>query len=352
MIERLSEDFATLAITGDMFLASVYGFARGFDFYVERMDDAVNAEASKILFNSVRKEIEREGFKKQFYFLHTYQIHNIYAPEPELIRLHYGRKIKRFRFNTMNFIRHGKALCRKVSREKLQEIRETYNAGVFTFDYRFGEFINYLKKKGIYDKSLIALFSDHGEEFAEHGCWEHGHSLYNELIKIPLIIKLPGGRYKGKRVYKNVSIVDILPTVLDYCGKKLEKDVDGISLLPAIRGRRRSDRVLFAYLAPYSLRKHIPGKISLIKGKYKLIYNEEMKPEDRKFFLFPPVLKDKYEFYDLEKDELERFNIRRSTPEKIQLRNILERAWREAMRSRQGRLPEELKKKLRSIGYL
>ena len=95
-------------------------------------------------------------------------------------------------------------------------IKTLYGGEVRYVDESLGEFIAYLKESGLYDDSLIIFTSDHGEEFWEHGGVDHGHTLYDELLRVPLIIKLPGGR--SREVLNSVvSLESITPTVLEAC---------------------------------------------------------------------------------------------------------------------------------------
>ena len=98
-------------------------------------------------------------------------------------------------------------------------VRALYEGEVRFVDDNVGEITAELKRLGIYDETLIVFASDHGEEFWEHGSFEHGHTLYEELIRIPFFIKLPGQALK-LRDDRRVSSGSIFATVLDLCGIK------------------------------------------------------------------------------------------------------------------------------------
>jgi arylsulfatase A-like enzyme len=95
--------------------------------------------------------------------------------------------------------------------------KAAFFAEVRGVDVCVGALMEHLKELEIYNDSLIIVTSDHGEEFWEHDGFEHGHTLYNELLWVPLIVKLPNNSVKGS-VERAVSINSILPTVLDLCG--------------------------------------------------------------------------------------------------------------------------------------
>ena len=98
-----------------------------------------------------------------------------------------------------------------------QEIIDLYDAEVAFADEQLGRFFDELKKSSLYDNTLIILTADHGEAFYEHGHWEHSQTLYEEIIRVPLIAKWPGNTPKERRS-SMVGEVDIFPTLLEAAG--------------------------------------------------------------------------------------------------------------------------------------
>jgi hypothetical protein len=90
-----------------------------------------------------------------------------------------------------------------------------YDGAIAFGDREFGRFVRELKSRGLYDRALIVFIADHGEEFLDHGQWTHGKTVFDELVRVPLIVKFPGGRHAGARVKQQVQSVDVLPTVLE-----------------------------------------------------------------------------------------------------------------------------------------
>lgn len=348
LFEKLNDRFLTIGFTGNYFLHREHGFERGFDLYQETNNDGIKRDAAKDLFlkteNSIKNFDRRQNL---LFFLHTYQIHNPYLPEIELAKSYYKDIIKKdYNLNYMHiikFINGGKELCKKVNKKERDKIIALYNAGVYTFDYRFGEFIKFLKKQGIYKKSTIILFADHGEEFEDHGCWEHGHSLYNELIKIPLIVKLADNKDAGKKVKENVSLTDIYPTLIKLFKIKRPEQLQGKNLLEPT-----ADRIIKSYLYPDSIRNNA-GRIALIKGDKKLIYSKELSEKQKKYFIYTPEYK-KLELYNIFLDPQEKHNILiYSDPLVKQFLRILRT--QKFKRRKKGDY-KNIKKRLKSIGYL
>jgi len=106
-----------------------------------------------------------------------------------------------------------------------------YDGEIATVDQILGTFIAGLKQRGLYDKALIILASDHGEGLGDHGEPEHGVFLYRESEPLPPLVKLPGSQRGGERVARPVQLIDILPTVCEVSGAALPSGLAGASLL-------------------------------------------------------------------------------------------------------------------------
>jgi arylsulfatase A-like enzyme len=146
-----------------------------------------------------------------------------------------------------------------------------YEAEVRYVDAQLKRVFDALEESGLYDNSIIVITADHGEEFFEHGRYGHGKTHYDEVVSIPLIIYVPGGE-PGVSHYP-ASLVDVMPTVLDYVGADAPSDMSGESLLPALSGdalktgdkfifidRTSTDRYLkSARLYPYTLTRSGPS---------------------------------------------------------------------------------------------
>jgi arylsulfatase A-like enzyme len=205
-----------------------FGLSRGFDRVRQVVDPSprqnINTlEADAIHLNrALFPWLERRGRRRFFAYVHSLDLHAEYRPRPPFTRL---------------FVARG-AAPREV---------DLYDAELRANDHSFGELVGWLKKRGLYDDTLIVVTGDHGEEFGEHGTWRHGRSLNRALLHVPLIVKLPAAARRGTRVAAPVSNIDIAPTVLDLAGVARPAGFEGLSLRPLIEGRPApSARVLFA----------------------------------------------------------------------------------------------------------
>lgn len=359
LFRPLQSRYINVSFNGSHFLSHLFGFARGVDYYHEFFHDTRNPFSSKQLFEHAANYIrEDKTAVPLLFFLHTFQVHSTFAPEPELAKKFFqGKTCEPRSFDILELTKKGKdQFNNSVTPEHRKSLLSLYNAGIYTFDYRFGEFLRFLKDEGLYDRSMIVLLSDHGEEFMDHGGWEHGHSLYNELVKIPLIVKFPGKHWAGKRISHVVSIVDVLPTLLDWNRMDLKKiqqgfpeKVHGISLTRVLRGEAPGNRGVIAYLAPYAC-SSVPQKTAVISTGYKLIHNSPMTKKDLDNFLSPPPVVPRLEFFDLQKDSLELENLKR----------VVNKEFAALFKIRKGLIyknerkafPKELQNELKQLGYI
>jgi arylsulfatase A-like enzyme len=184
---------------------------------------------------------------------------------------------------------------------KVDKFSMRYDEFISYADSVFGEFLSSLKERGLFDRSILIVSSDHGEMF-EKGFWSHGGPyLSQSLIHIPMVMHLPG-QVHPQRIGANVSHVDIAPTLLDLLGSKPPAWMDGRSFMPALQDSNFDTGTKFSMqlsyvLAPPSLRTKT---IAAIKGNYKLVKYLDWK---------------RYELYDVKNDPKEKIDLTASKPE-------------------------------------
>ena len=161
-----------------------------------------------------------------------------------------------------------------------------YDASVLWADQNVGNAIAMLKDRGLWDESIFIFLSDHGEEIGDHGGWFHGQSVYEELVRVPLLIHFPNGEFAGQRVTTPVSLVDVMPTILDYVGVTERcEDCRGNSVLPLLRnpGDGSEPPVKIAAVRinrtfDYQPWRRSRGDVNVVvrKGKWKGIWNDDL----------------------------------------------------------------------------
>lgn len=140
---------------------------------------------------------------------------------------------------------------------EVQRKLDLYDAEIAFTDHQFGRIVETLKVTGQYDNTLIVVLSDHGEEFLDHGKWEHAKTLYEEMLRVPLIVKPPKGKWGVPgRVEALVEMIDVAPTILEIAGVLVPARFQGRSFLPLIHGETEPPRTGYASLNQewYSLR--------------------------------------------------------------------------------------------------
>jgi arylsulfatase A-like enzyme len=124
----------------------------------------------------------------------------------------------------------------RLSDAERDGVRALYRAEVAAVDLAVGTVLDALDDLGLARDTLVVCLSDHGEELWEHGGIEHGHSVYDEVVRIPLLMRWPGRLPRGARVPALARTVDVVPTVVELLGLDAAPATDGRSLLAALRG--------------------------------------------------------------------------------------------------------------------
>ena len=259
-VETLAEllsasGYETLGFYTNGNVDAAFGLDQGFDHYQylresrERQSfhllaDTLNSWAFRWLDDRPPRD-EREPF---LLYLHATDPHAPYTPPGEFYeRFASGVDPALGLIDQVHDISAGR---REAPPGTAEAWRDLYDGEIAFVDHHFGRFVERLRDLGLYDSSVIIVLSDHGEEFGEHGGWEHGKTLYGEQLRVPLLIKLPDGAGAGRRVDARANQIDVLPTLLDLL-RIAGPVVDGRSLLPEILGLASPDDEpppSFAYL--------------------------------------------------------------------------------------------------------
>jgi len=296
--------YTTGGFTGGAALNGKFGFTKGFDKYFDEEDfGGFNITVPEAL-----RWISDNKDKKLFVFLHSYDIHGQHTPENG-----YDRRFLDFNYEgtltgskeEQKKLREDALLAGQISLsdEDVRFLSDLYDEKVQRADEAFGKFIEEYKKLGLFDKTIFIITSDHGEEFYEHGRIDHGHSLYDELLKVPLVIWVPGNS-KGVVIKDQVRSIDIFPTILEISeipfSENLSGQLEGVSLVPLAKGARLK---LDAY-PETDYRYSVFLRAIRTADNYKYILNIENGEE---------------QFYDLSADPLELKNMANKFPKKMRL---------------------------------
>jgi arylsulfatase A-like enzyme len=236
-----------------------------------------------------------------------------------------------------------------------EQVGFLYDASIRQADHNVGGIIETLKSQGVWDNTLFILLSDHGEEFGEHGGWQHDQSVYEELMHVPLMIRFPHAQFAGRRVNDTLSLVDLMPMIFDYMQRPdLMYDLRGKSFLSAIDGVPfHKPGELFVTGMRMNNKKHFKlfketrGDINIVirKDNYKGIFNVEP---------------DTMELYDLTADPAEKIDLSvKETDLTRQMKRYAKNWYAENSAKQKNKAPLKSEKldeatleNLKSLGYI
>jgi arylsulfatase A-like enzyme len=231
----------------------------------------------------------------------------------------------------------------KLSSDELETLKGFYSKEVEYTDKCLGQVFDFLKEKGLWDNTTIAVTSDHGEGFMEHGVMLHGNSLYEELLHVPLVIK--ESSWQRQEIGEPTSLIDIPPTLLSLAGEEMPVTFEGMPLGP------------------------VPQKEYVIsENSHRVIETDQ--PDlamirDQKFKLILNLVSGGVELYNIEDDPGEKENLAEKEKDVLQkMRSLLEE---HIARKRPNVAPpdddsssagqaetsddEQVKERLRALGY-
>ncbi len=339
----------TLGLSANVVVSSKTGFDQGFDEFLDF--EGLNmhyVDASKLV-------VAASGWIRQhvdaplFVYLQPMNVHGPYKVPAEHRADLLGRPPRPgflYKGWVMKGLQAGwkEAMADELSPEYRASLGEQYDTAIRYTALQVSKLLEALQEQGLYDDTLVVLTSDHGEELLDHGSVGHGQSLHQELVRIPLLIKLPRQR-RARVVEQRVTLADLYPTILEVAGLGPPPGLDGRSLLPLLRGAapEGDGREIF-------LHGHYEGRLSgraIVSGPYKLVEIESDYTGAR----------GATRLFDLERDPQERTDLAAAEPERA--RALAQRLHEQWARYTESALPappsatDELDAEvLRALGYV
>ncbi|MBI1816130.1 MAG: sulfatase [Deltaproteobacteria bacterium] len=232
------EGFQTVAISTNPNILPLWGLASGFGRFVDSDSEhwGGNSDARKV-FALAERAID-EAQLPLFLYLHVNDPHSPYDPPVESARQ---------LFPDYSPNSPGRNPAPTDSDAVIRASIRRYDGEIRHADSAVGRFLEELRHRGLYDDAAIVVVGDHGEEFKEHGGTFHGKTVYEELLHVPLIIKLPKQRSAGRRINGFVSLVDVLPTLAETFAWPPPPGIEGHSLLNLVDGRGAARPLMTAF---------------------------------------------------------------------------------------------------------
>jgi choline-sulfatase len=300
-------DYATAGFTGDAGVERHFGFGNGFDLYF----DSITFGGFDTTFPQALDWLKSHQDKKFFLFIHGYDVHGEFKV-PDDFKSRFADPAYRGPFtgsgkelwDLRKKVLQGEAI--QISTGDARFWMDRYDEKTLRADERFGRFWKEFSSLPAAKRTILIVMSDHGEQFAEHGGFEHGMNLYDEVLRVLLIMHPPKGG--AARIDGQVRLIDVMPTLTDWLGLTVapadQRQMQGTSLLPLMRGRPLpldafSETTFLFKTNKRSLRTH---------DGWKLIYDlDSLSPE----------------LYDLRRDPGEKRNV--AVQEAATAKSLIER---------------------------
>jgi arylsulfatase A-like enzyme len=290
----------------------------------------------------------REPHPEPFFLLvHTYEIHFPYRRRNYTEGLSSGKLGPTYEEKQRLAIRKG---ALRFGDEERAYVRALYDGGVHTADAQVQRLLDALEETGLAGDTVVIVTSDHGEDLGgrdPRALGEHGHQLYDELLRVPLILVHPHASWPAQRIGAQVRLVDVMPTVLALAGIDAPPGLSGTSLLPVLRGQETSARLAYAELRRSPWNEHPRAAVRDVR--HKLIANLMPRAAG-----WPEV-----EFYDLGRDPGERENLVGIRHEALDALTARLEEQRAALHEQGGLeipaeqdLPATLRERLEALGYV
>ena len=319
-----SAGYTTIGLTTNPFLLKDYGFSSGFQEYRFLTGAGVFASARDVSREALSRLERKDRRQPIFLWMHLMEPHSPYAP-PAAIRARFPPR------------QPARPAVRSVIPPWLSEggpadanyYEALYDAEIADVDAAIGEFVTGLRQRGLWQQMVFVVTSDHGEEFLDHGGFEHGHTLHQELLHVPLVLWGPG--VVPQRIEAPVSLVDVAPTLLDALGLPPLARAAGVSLWPLVtRGEPLPARDLHAGGTLYG-----PARSAVVRWPWKLVAVEGGAPA----------------LYDLASDPGEARDLAAADPERVRALAALLPAPAAGSGASAPSLDARTREQLRELGY-
>jgi len=331
----------TGAITNVLFLTEKFGMTQGFDTIDSHIPQANTLmRPAGATTAAALKWLDQHRSKPFFLFIHYFDPHLTYDP-PQPFRQRFAAAEDAGRadyiFGTVDDmikLRNGQV---NLDSQTITRLEKLHNGEVAYTDAEVGALLAGISARRLDDNTIVVITSDHGEEFLEHGGFEHGHTLYDELLHIPLLIRVPLIKLPPPlAVPTTVRHIDLAPTLCELAGIEPNPAFMGQSFVSLMQGEKEKDRPILSQGNMWG-----PSQSAWRKDGFKLIYQSSGSAE----------------LFDVNADAAEQNNLaeksaklRDSMMSDLQL--ILRSVSRTAKTHQAPTLSQDDIDKLRSLGYV
>lgn len=331
--------FETASFICNGYVSDRFGFDQGWDTYRNYIREGRRTRARDVAADVLAWLDGRDEAKPFFVYVHTIDPHVPYRPPREYLEMYgdpgYSGVVDFRRDSTLlENIKLGRLRLGDRDKAHLQAL---YDGEITYHDAHFRSVLEGLDRRGLADSTMVVVTSDHGEEFWDHGSVGHGHSVYEELLHVPLFVRLPG--LPPARVAKPVGLVDVAPTILEALGRPVPEEMSGRSFLGDLEGRAAAPRI--------TVSGFMDNWRTATSGRWKLVLRPRRRPR----------------LFDLQEDPRERVDVADDHPVTVRWLREGMALRLEATRGRPDRprprhraqsttIDDETAAQLRALGYV
>ena len=321
--------YQTVALNTNPFLLKEFGFARGFQDYEFLTKGEDLAPASDVVARALDRVDHRTAGRPMFLWMHLMEPHSPYSPPADVRGLFPPRTPPRPAASADQvpaWLAPGDSLDANV-------YESLYDGEIRSADAALGRLFDGLRTRGVWDRLVLVITADHGEEFLDHGGFEHNRTLYDEMVHVPLIVKAPGLPAGVREV--ETEAVDLAPTLARAAGVTPPAGLSGGDIWGQLRGTSAGEPWAFA---------ERPGQMYMLRTReWKIISNLEAH----------------HELYHLTTDPHEQQNVAPFEPDRTrEMRDRLARVLAKAyaagrnVRGQLAPISPRVLSRLRALGYV
>lgn len=279
--------YCPVAFGSNPYLSPNYGYDKGFEIFDDNLVPWIQSHQHRLLkclnrffvvahrwppylpadaltAKAVRFLRRHPAARPWFLWLHYMDVHAPYRPP----RRHAARfqSTERLELSDQDLWQKALSKPHEISENERQHLIDLYDAEINFVDEQIGHLLMYLRRLGLLDSTLIIVTADHGEAFGEHGQFSHRFELYDELLRVPLLMRLPARLPAAQVVTAQVRLLDLVPTILDLLDLD-GRPFEGASLLPLVEGHEKTPRITISETQPET------GLYAIRQDGWKLILN-------------------------------------------------------------------------------
>ena len=332
--------WATIGVTANPWLAAGQGLAQGFDSY-RVLKGGARLRAREVN-RFALSQLADDPQPPFFLYLHYMDVHGPYrAPDASQNRFRPSGETQPMPAEAIAALPD---YLRIASAESLADYLAAYDAGIHYWDESFGQLLEALELRGLLDRTLVVVTSDHGEEFFEHGGFNHGRTLYQEQVHVPLVFWSKALGLGPKRIAHPVALIDVAPTILGLLGVPAPAAFQGVDRRSSMLADRADAAPIFSEAAVAIGGVPLPtGSLRAVRsGDWKVV--ENLKTGELRIF-------------DLSRDPSEQG--RAASPAEARRARDLFQAWSQANRkiadtveAEDAPIDAETRQRLEELGYL